>query len=93
LEWTDWLVCCGCDRILRHRANKWVRQAEDEIAMKILAMLSVVSIMGLTLIEGDAKGSKTMSVYDFEMKAIDGKSVKLSSYKGQALMIVNVASK
>ena len=33
-----------------------------------------------------------MSVYDFKAKAIDGKEVPLSDYKGKTLLIVNVAS-
>ncbi|MBL9036928.1 MAG: glutathione peroxidase [Archangium sp.] len=33
-----------------------------------------------------------MSVYDFDVKTIDGKTVSLSSYKGKALLIVNTAS-
>lgn len=33
------------------------------------------------------------SVYDFKMKTIDGKELKLSEYKGKVLLIVNVASK
>lgn len=33
------------------------------------------------------------SVYDFEAKTIDGKTVSLGDYKGKALLIVNVASK
>lgn len=35
--------------------------------------------------------SKT--IYDFTVKDINGKEVKLSDYKGKALLIVNVASK
>ena len=33
------------------------------------------------------------SVYDFTVKSIDGKAVKLSQYKGKKLLIVNTASK
>ncbi len=33
------------------------------------------------------------SVYDFTMKSIDGKDVKLNAYKGKVVMLVNVASK
>lgn len=33
------------------------------------------------------------SVYEFTMNDIDGKSVKLDSYKGKVLLIVNVASR
>ncbi|GAC1382209.1 MAG: glutathione peroxidase [Hymenobacter sp.] len=34
----------------------------------------------------------TASVYDFTVKSIDGKDVKLSQYKGKKLLIVNTAS-
>lgn len=33
------------------------------------------------------------SIYDFTMKSIDGKDVKLDAYKGKVVMLVNVASK
>jgi glutathione peroxidase len=33
------------------------------------------------------------SIYDFKFKTIDGKEVKLSSFKGRKIMIVNTASK
>src|SRR5690349_11738641 len=33
------------------------------------------------------------SIYDFTMKDIDGKNIPLSTYKGKALLIVNVASR
>ena len=33
------------------------------------------------------------TVYDFTVKSIDGKDVKLSQYKGKKLLIVNTASK
>ena len=31
-------------------------------------------------------------IYDFTMKSIDGKEVSLSKYKGEVLLVVNVAS-
>lgn len=34
-----------------------------------------------------------MSIYDFEVKDIDGNTVSMSKYKGKVLLIVNVASK
>jgi glutathione peroxidase len=34
-----------------------------------------------------------MSVYDFEAKSLSGEPVPLSNFRGQALLIVNVASK
>ena len=33
-----------------------------------------------------------MSIYDFEVKTIDGEMISLSKYKGKVLLIVNVAS-
>ncbi len=39
-------------------------------------------------------GNKKMtSIYDFTMKDIDGNEVKLDAYRGQAALIVNVASR
>lgn len=38
-------------------------------------------------------GEKVTSIYDIEVKDIDGKVVQLSKYKGDLLLIVNVASK
>ena len=37
--------------------------------------------------------ANSASVYDFTVKSIDGKEVKLSKYKGKKLLIVNTASK
>jgi len=42
-------------------------------------------VLGLT--------TSDMSLYDFKMNAIDGKSIDLSDYKGKKVLIVNVASK
>ena len=40
-----------------------------------------------------AAPAASASVYDFTVKSIDGKAVKLSKYKGKKLLIVNTASK
>lgn len=37
-------------------------------------------------------GSEAMSIYDIEVKTIDGKVIKLENYKNRVLLIVNVAS-
>ena len=50
--------------------------------------LLLVFLMTLSL---DAK-ENTMSIYDFDVIDIDGKSVSMSKYKGKVLLIVNVAS-
>ena len=38
-------------------------------------------------------GENKMSIYDFNVKTIDGEEVSMSKYKGKVLLIVNVASK
>ena len=42
--------------------------------------------------ETTATAETAASVYDFTVKSIDGKDVKLSQYKGKKLLIVNTAS-
>lgn len=54
-------------------------------------LLSIGLMVALSS-SSDAQG-KAKSVYDFTMKDIDGKEVKLNDYKGKVLLIVNVASK
>jgi glutathione peroxidase len=46
----------------------------------------------LIFISSVSLGAKEMSIYDFEVKNIGGKSVALKKYKGKVLLIVNVAS-
>jgi glutathione peroxidase len=38
-------------------------------------------------------GANQMSIYDIEVKTIDGESIKLEKYKDKVMLIVNVASK
>jgi glutathione peroxidase len=41
----------------------------------------------------DVKTEKLKSLYDFEVKSIDGTPVMLSKYKGKVLLVVNTASR
>ena len=50
--------------------------------------LIVIFMFAFTLFGGDK-----MSIYDFEIKTIDGAKTTLQPYKGKVLLIVNVASK
>jgi glutathione peroxidase len=50
--------------------------------------LTTVAMLGLA-----PQDKKAMSVLDFKVKDIDGKDVELSKYKGDVILIVNVASK
>ncbi len=38
-------------------------------------------------------GAKQMSIYNIEVKTIDGETIKLEKYKNKVMLIVNVASK
>ncbi|KAB2641429.1 MAG: glutathione peroxidase [Verrucomicrobia bacterium] len=46
-----------------------------------------------TLMLGQLVGAHADSIYTVKLKDIDGKASNLAAYKGQALLIVNVASK
>lgn len=55
-----------------------------------IACLSVVKALSL---KAEPAAPAYTSVYDFTVNDIDGKPVKLDTYKGKVVLIVNVASK
>jgi glutathione peroxidase len=57
----------------------------------LLGRLSLMSVVALGLAMGAAMNPT--SVHEFTMKAIDGKAVPLSQFKGQVMLMVNVASR
>lgn len=67
----------------------------------LLFLLSGLVIASLSASVSATKTASTMieapapagTVYDYTVKTIDGKDVKLSQYKGKKLLIVNTASK
>ena len=73
--------------------------------MKMLKILAVFSILlvgavlgfaynyGFILDPSPATPTVEDSMYEFTMKDIDGKDVKLDAYKGKVVMIVNTASR
>lgn len=64
------------------------------MAFKILAISSILLVVVLTGMSFKADTTKPpKSVLDFTMRDIDGKDVKLKKYKGNVLLVVNVASK
>jgi len=68
------------------------------IALLALVVMIIATVtIALTWVGGDPlKEGETMaekSALDFTMKSIDGDDVKLDSYGGKVLMLVNVASK
>jgi glutathione peroxidase len=64
----------------------------EEKMKKIIMIFWVcmVTVSGMVLLGSDGP---VKSIYDFKMIDIDGKDVSLDQYKGQVVMIVNVASK
>lgn len=54
--------------------------------LMIIIVLVIVLSGGFTLLEAK-------KIYDFTVRSIDGKEIKLKSYKGKVLLIVNTASK
>lgn len=63
----------------------------------ILLMLLVFGVIVMFATAKPTKESTNMnkatSIYEFTMNDIDGKSIKLDKYKGNVVLIVNVASK
>jgi glutathione peroxidase len=59
-----------------------------------VGLMFFISISANTACSNDnQKGVSMKSIYDFTVKDIDGKDVKLEQFKGKAILIVNVASK
>jgi len=54
---------------------------------------ALVALLGFTIPALAADKGDAMSALGFKMKAIDGKEVDLSQYKGKVVLFVNVASK
>ncbi len=64
------------------------------------ALIAAVGIVSVAVLTGSADAAEKpaapgnpKSVYDFTVKDIDGKTVKLDRYKGKTLLIVNTASR
>ena len=68
---------------------------------KIISLVMVFGVVGGVMVLMNAQSSESgsaaaasspKSVYDFQMKDIDGKDVKLEKYKGNVLLVVNTAA-
>lgn len=58
-----------------------------------LVTLLIISNARETHSNDKPSGAAMKSIYDFMVKDIDGKEVKLDQFKGSVMLIVNVASK
>ena len=63
--------------------------------LKILIVLIALAAVcfGLCIYCSQISSAAPPTVFDFKMKDIDGKDVKLKKYKGNVLLVVNTASK
>jgi glutathione peroxidase len=60
----------------------------------IIAVFVLAAVCGaLCIYCASSTSAAATSVFDFKMKDIDGKDVKLKKYKGNVLLVVNTASK
>lgn len=63
------------------------------LALAAVAVASAAYKYGMILNPSPTAPPPEKSIYDFTMKNIDGQNVKLNTYKGKVVMIVNTASK
>ena len=59
----------------------------------VLLILFVVTCSNVKQHQELGKDARMKSIYDFVVKDIDGNDVKLGRFRGNVLLIVNVASK
>jgi len=64
----------------------------SKLAIGFTAAFALIGLVALAEDKKDDKGTGDMTIYQFTMKDIDGKDVSLSKYKGDVVLIVNVAS-
>jgi len=65
-----------------------------EISSRALQTLLITPLLtGIAMGNPQAAVDTPETIYAFTMKAIDGKAIPLSKYKGKVLLVVNVASK
>lgn len=60
---------------------------------KLIVLIFVISLVVILYAFIGRKGTPTSSIHHFSAKNIDGEEVRLSSYKGKKVLIVNTASK
>lgn len=63
------------------------------IVVLVVGGVGAAYALGFIFNPSPSEPPNVASVYDFKMKNIDGSEVKLESYKGKVVMIVNTASK
>ena len=56
-------------------------------------MIKKILLLILLILSSSFSKENNMSIYDFNVKTIEGEEISMSKYKGKVLLIVNVASK
>jgi len=70
-----------------------IRVQSAALAFSMILGFAGPVALGDDIKKEDKKMDEAKTIYDFTVKDIDGEDVSLSKYKGDVLMIVNVASK
>lgn len=65
---------------------------EEKLSHLLFILFSTFLLVKCNGAEDNVNWENAKSVYDFEVKDIEGNTIKLDKYKGQVLIIVNVAS-
>jgi len=79
-----------------HRIKKYnpTRTGKNKFTLLGLSLVAVIFLsFQLPIHKINSKEVKKMSFHNFKVKDIKGKDTDLSSYKGKAVLVVNVASK
>jgi glutathione peroxidase len=71
----------------------WLKILGLVVVVAVLAIIGIAYKFGFIFNPSPEFNSSEKSIYEFSMKDIDGKDVKLDSFRGKVVMIVNVASK
>ena len=71
----------------------WIKIIGVVTVLLVFAVVGFAYKYGFILNPSPTEPPNVSSVYDFKMKNIDGSEVKLETYKGKVVMIVNTASK
>ena len=63
------------------------------LALMVSSLVSMVAAVGVLGAGRPASGPGARSIYEFNMKDIDGKQVNLADFRGKVVLVVNVASR
>lgn len=64
-----------------------------KVCLLVVVTMGIVSYLSSKLTRNPKPEAVTTSVYDFNVKALDGKDIDFSQYRGKPILIVNTASK